>query len=188
MQKERQKIQEENLRLQEELNNAIKIQEKLKYQAAFINKYQAGLQHKQPNNIHPALLSNLSPPPASYVLPPLTQTSLQPSTTQMRPPLSVSPYASLPVSYQNTQQIKSELSHQKVQQITNSLTPQVLDPRRDITTNVAAVGQIVNAVPKGEPSNAAQLAYGKNFVYFLLTNKYFIEIRYLILMQITFCP
>ncbi|CAG9860640.1 unnamed protein product [Phyllotreta striolata] len=66
LQKERERIHDENLRLQEQLNNALKVQQKLKHHAIMVNhKRKPGKYRKRNHFSHAPHLTPLLPPPPS---------------------------------------------------------------------------------------------------------------------------
>lgn len=169
MQKERQKIQEENLRLQEQLNDALRIQDKLKQQAALVNKYQPNVPIKHnlsPPYASPALLPTLLPPPPKSV-----SLSISP---QMLPPTSLKVSSQFPqynpqIPASSLNSFSPQISTQLQPHITQQASPQFLnhigtqmDPRLDFTlSKTVSAGNVIGTTTKIEPSKAAQIALGK---------------------------
>lgn len=179
LQKERQKIQEENMRLQEQLNHALRVQNKLKQQAVLVNQFQPNLALKPPYS-NPALLPSLSPPPANFISSPnspqvISPTSLQVSpqiTSHYNPQIGQPPVNSLSqsITQQNIRQVQSQFLNQLSPQIsTQKVAPQMsnqfssqADPRLDLkVSNRNPQGQVVGTSTKTEPSIAAQIALGE---------------------------
>lgn len=174
--------------MQEQLNYALRVQEKLKHQAVLTNKLQPNLSLK-PHYSNPALLPTLSPPPANFLSSPISSQALPPTSLQI--PQQISPHYNPQIVPPPVHPMSQSLTPQNVRQVQpqflNQISPQFSNPqiglqmtnqfptqadsRLDVKgSNINSQTHALGTSTKKEPSIAAQIALGKCHINIITNN------------------